>query len=50
MVEKALRTAEHFAGIVTVVNMRFVKPYDRALVKELAVKHDIVVTMEDSEK
>ena len=50
MVEKALRTAEHFAGIVTVVNMRFVKPYDRALVKELAVKHDIVVTMEDSQK
>lgn len=50
MVEKALRTAEHFAGIVTVVNMRFVKPFDRALVKELAVKHDIVVTMEDSEK
>ena len=50
MVEKALRTAEHFAGIVTVVNMRFVKPYDHALVKELAVKHDIVVTMEDSEK
>ncbi len=50
MVEKALRTAEHFAGDVTVVNMRFVKPFDRALVKELAVKHDIVVTMEDSEK
>ena len=50
MVEKAFRTAEHFAGIVTVVNMRFVKPFDRALVKELAVKHDIVVTMEDSEK
>ena len=50
MVAKALRTAEHFAGIVTVVNMRFVKPFDRALVKELAVKHDIVVTMEDSEK
>lgn len=50
MVEKALRTAEHFAGDVTVVNLRFVKPFDRALVKELAVKHDIVVTMEDSEK
>ena len=50
MVEKAFRTAEHFAGIVTVVNMRFVKPFDRALVKELTEKHDIVVTMEDSEK
>ena len=50
MVQKALQTAGHFAGKVTVVNMRFVKPFDRALVKELALRHDIVVTMEDSEK
>ena len=50
MVQKALQTAGHFDGKVTVVNMRFVKPFDRALVRELAVQHDIVVTMEDSEK
>ena len=50
MVQKALQTAGHFAGKVTVVNMRFVKPFDRALVKEMALRHDIVVTMEDSEK
>ena len=50
MVQKALQTAGHFEGKVTVVNMRFVKPFDRALVRELAVQHDIVVTMEDSEK
>lgn len=50
MVQKAFQTAGHFAGKVTVVNMRFVKPFDRALVKELALRHDIVVTMEDSEK
>ncbi len=50
MVQKALQTAGHFAGKVTVVNMRFVKPFDRALVKELALRHDFVVTMEDSEK
>ena len=46
MVQKALQTAGHFAGKVTVVNMRFVKPFDRALVKELALRHDFVVTME----
>ena len=50
MVQKALQTAGHFDGKVTVVNMRFVKPFDRALVRELALQHDIVVTMEDSEK
>lgn len=50
MVQKALQTAGHFDGKVTVVNMRFVKPFDRALVRELAEQHDIVVTMEDSEK
>lgn len=50
MVQKALQTAGHFEGKVTVVNMRFVKPFDRALVKELALRHDFVVTMEDSEK
>lgn len=50
MVEKALRIAESFSGKVTVVNMRFVKPFDRKLVKKLASQHDVVVTMEDSEK
>ncbi len=32
---------------VTVVNMRFVKPFDEELVSELAAKHTVVVTMED---
>ena len=33
---------------VTVVNMRFVKPFDRELVMELAERHTVVVTMEDN--
>ncbi len=35
---------------ITVVNMRFVKPFDETLVKELASKHTVVVTMEDGVK
>ncbi|MEG3191388.1 1-deoxy-D-xylulose-5-phosphate synthase [Lysobacter sp. D1-1-M9] len=33
---------------LTVVNMRFVKPLDRALVLELAAAHDGLVTLEDN--
>ncbi len=32
----------------TVVNMRFVKPLDRALVRELAATHQLLVTLEDN--
>ncbi len=32
----------------TVVNMRFVKPLDEALVRELARHHDVVVTLEEA--
>ncbi|MGN1206431.1 MAG: 1-deoxy-D-xylulose-5-phosphate synthase [Eubacterium sp.] len=50
MVEKALQVADKFVNKVTVVNMRFVKPFDHAMVRNQALKHPIVVTMEDSEK
>jgi 1-deoxy-D-xylulose-5-phosphate synthase len=33
---------------LTVVNMRFVKPLDRALIRELATTHDAFVTLEDN--
>ena len=33
----------------TVVNMRFVKPFDEERIRELVPKHRIVVTMEDNE-
>ena len=33
---------------VTVVNMRFVKPFDEDLVQTLSRKHTVVVTMEDN--
>ena len=32
----------------TVVNMRFVKPLDEALVRELAAEHELLVTLEDN--
>jgi 1-deoxy-D-xylulose-5-phosphate synthase len=51
MVEKAWETAELLAaeGIhPTVVHVRFVKPFDEELVRELAVHHRYVVTMEDN--
>lgn len=32
----------------TLVNMRFVKPFDEELVRELAVRHRYIVTMEDN--
>ena len=32
----------------TLVNMRFVKPFDADLVRELAVRHRFIVTLEDN--
>ena len=32
----------------TVVNMRFVKPLDEALIRELATSHDTLVTVEEA--
>lgn len=51
MVETALSAAELLrkSGIdPTVVNMRFVKPFDEALVEKLSRRHSIVVVMEDN--
>lgn len=51
MVETALSAAGRLreSGIdPTVVNMRFVKPFDEELVENLSGKHSIVVTMEDN--
>ncbi|MCH5251674.1 MAG: 1-deoxy-D-xylulose-5-phosphate synthase [Lachnospiraceae bacterium] len=51
MVAKALAAAkllEKNRISPTVVNMRFVKPFDEDLVRSLAKKHRIVVTMEDN--
>ena len=50
MVKTALKVCETLAEEmirVTVVNMRFVKPFDEELVSELSKKHNVVVTMED---
>ena len=33
---------------VTLVNMRFVKPFDRELLRELAKDHELFVTMEEN--
>lgn len=51
MVEKALEAAGYLkekAIHPTIVNMRFVKPFDTELVLSLAKKHRLVVTMEDN--
>src|SRR3954465_10455404 len=45
MLQPALQAAE--AVDATVANMRFVKPLDVALVKELASGHDLLVTVEE---
>lgn len=53
MVERALeavRLLEKEKINATIVNMRFVKPFDEKLVKELAVKNRLIVTMEDNVK
>jgi len=46
MLTPALEAAEVLDA--TVANMRFVKPLDEALVKELAVAHDLLVTVEEN--
>jgi len=45
-----LETAHELADIIdaTVVNMRFVKPLDEALVLELAAQHELLVTLEEN--
>jgi len=51
MVEKALVAAENLKESKinpTIVNMRFVKPFDKDLVEKLANKHSLIVTMEDN--
>ena len=51
MAEKALAAAkilEEDKIFPTIVNMRFVKPFDEELVCTLARKHRLVVTMEDN--
>jgi 1-deoxy-D-xylulose-5-phosphate synthase len=45
MLKPALEAAE--ALNATVANMRFVKPLDVALVRELAAEHDLLVTVEE---
>ncbi|HHH36493.1 MAG TPA: 1-deoxy-D-xylulose-5-phosphate synthase [Gammaproteobacteria bacterium] len=46
LVQPALEAGE--ALDATVVNMRFVKPLDRALVLEMAATHDLLVTLEEN--
>ncbi len=46
MVAPAEQVGEHFAA--TVVNMRFIKPIDEALVIEMATQHKIIVTLEEN--
>ncbi len=51
MVEKALAAADILKSrkiFPTIVNMRFVKPFDEDLVRRLAVRHRVIVTMEDN--
>jgi 1-deoxy-D-xylulose-5-phosphate synthase len=46
MVHASLAAAEELDA--TLVNMRFVKPLDEALVAELAASHDLLVTVEEN--
>ncbi len=46
MLEDALAAGEHFDA--TVVNMRFIKPLDEALIAELADSHELLVTVEEN--
>ena len=46
-VEKALGAAEILADDVTVVDARFVKPLDTALLAQLAGEHELLVTIEE---
>ncbi len=46
MVQPALQAAEEMNA--TVADMRFVKPLDQALIKQLAQSHDLLVTVEEN--
>jgi 1-deoxy-D-xylulose-5-phosphate synthase len=46
MLHPALKAAKSLDA--TVANMRFVKPLDEALVRELARRHDLLVTVEEN--
>lgn len=46
MLEPALQAAEELNA--TVVNMRFVKPMDEAMILEMAATHDLLVTIEEN--
>ena len=46
MLKPALEAAEELNA--TVANMRFVKPLDQALVKQLALEHELLVTLEEN--
>ena len=46
MVQAALEAAETLNA--TVVNMRFVKPLDNALIEEVANMHDLIITIEEN--
>ena len=46
MLSPALEAADKLDA--TVANMRFVKPLDLALVKQLAMSHDLIVTIEEN--
>ncbi len=51
MVETAFRVREHFLeqGVeLTLVNVRFVKPLDQELLRELAGDHSVFVTLEEN--
>ena len=46
LLENALTAAESLDA--TVVDMRFIKPFDQALVSELAQNHDVLITLEEN--
>ncbi|MDP1681464.1 MAG: transketolase C-terminal domain-containing protein, partial [Burkholderiales bacterium] len=46
MVHPALQAGDELNA--TVVDMRFVKPLDEALIKQLAQSHDVLVTVEEN--
>lgn len=53
MVEKALETSLYLERNnlhPTIVNMRFVKPFDEEMVRQLAIHHRYIITMEDNIK
>ncbi|MEW5108633.1 transketolase C-terminal domain-containing protein, partial [Morganella morganii] len=46
LLEEVLKAAENLNA--TVVDMRFVKPLDEALILEMAASHDTLVTVEEN--